>query len=295
MVTVARKRIGTRDYFYLQHTVRQGDRVTKREIYLGRTLPKNLEERKQRFQHDLFREQWLPRLDRIQQGFLRVRRETPKTVTAKQLEDFAIRFTYDTQRIEGSTLSLRETADLLEHGVTPAGKPIQDVKEAEAHKALFDEVLRYPKDLSRQTVLRWHRQLFLATKRDIAGQFRRHGVRISGSRFTPPLPVKVEPLMRDFFGWYERIKGTLHPVERAALVHLEFVTIHPFADGNGRMSRLLMNFVLHRARFPLFNIPYEGRAGYYRSLERSQIRNDDFPFLRWFVRKYAQDHRQFLR
>lgn len=295
MVTVARKRIGARDYFYLQHTVRKGDRVTKREIYLGQTIPKNIDDRKRQFRLDLFREQWVPRLDRIQQGFLRATRKTPKTVAAKELEEFAIRFTYDTQRIEGSTLSLRETADLLERGITPAGKPIQDVKEAEAHRALFDEVLRYTRDLNRRTILRWHRQLFLATKPDVAGQFRRHGVRISGSRFVPPPPVEVEPLMRDFFGWYERTKRKMHAVERAALVHLKFVAIHPFADGNGRISRLLMNFVLHRAQFPLFNIPYAGRAGYYRSLERSQIRNDEFPFLRWFARKYAQDHRQFLR
>lgn len=295
MATVARKRIGAHDYFYLQHTIRRGGRVAKREIYLGRTLPRDLDERKQRFQLDLFREQWLPRLDRIRQGFARAIRDAPATVLRKDLEDFAIRFTYNSQRIEGSTLSLRETADLLERGVTPSGKSIQDVKEAEEHKALFDRVLKHPKDLNRQIILQWHRDLFSATKPDLAGQFRRHGVRISGSQFTPPSPVEVEPLMREFFSWYERSRRSLHPVERAALVHLRFVTIHPFADGNGRMSRLLMNFVLNRARFPLLDIPYQGRGGYYRSLERSQTRDDELPFLRWFVRTYAKSHRRFLR
>lgn len=294
MVTVAKKRIGTRDYFYLQHSVRRGERVTKREIYLGPRIPKDVNERKRTFALGLFRDEWLLRADRIQQRFLRSVRGTPRTLAAKELETFAVRFTYDTQRIEGSTMSLRETADLLERGVTPAGKPIQDVKEAEAHKAVFDEVVRTDKDLNRQLVLLWHRKLFAATKPDIAGQFRRHGVGISGGRFVPPTPVEVEPLMRDFFAWVERTKTTMHPLERAALVHLKFVTIHPFADGNGRMSRLLMNSVLNRARFPLFNIPYTGRAGYYRSLERSQTSDDELPFLRWLAKKYVQAHRRFL-
>lgn len=291
MATVARKRIGTRDYFYLQHTVRRGKKVTKREIYLGHAPPKNLEDVKRKFALELFREQWWPRVDQLQKAFNRDARLTPKTAAAKAQATFAVRFTYDTQRIEGSTLTLRETADLLDRGITPAGRPLEDVKEAEAHKAVFDKALAHPKDFTRQVVLEWHHHLFQGTKPDIAGRFRRHAVRISGSRFVPPLPAQVEPLMKEFFAWYARVKDSMHPLERAALVHLKFVTVHPFADGNGRVSRLLMNVVLHRAGLPLFNIPYEGRTAYYRALERSQTRNDDLPFLRWFVRKYVQEHR----
>ncbi|MBI2077149.1 MAG: Fic family protein [Euryarchaeota archaeon] len=294
MVTVARKRIGTRDYYYLQHTIRRGAKVSKKEVYLGPRLPRDVEARKRQLQLDLFREQWLPRLDRIRKEVRHESKGIPSSLAAKRLQDFAVRFTYDTQRIEGSTLSLRETADLLDRGITPANKPVQDVREAEAHEALFHEVLRYTKDLNRQIVLKWHRSLFLSTRPDIAGQFRRHGVRISGSRFVPPLPVEVEPLMRDFFAWYHRARDAMHPVERAALVHLKVVTVHPFGDGNGRVSRLLMNLVLKQARFPLLNIPYENRASYYRALERSQTRRDDLPFLRWFFRQYAKNHRHLL-
>lgn len=294
MVTVARKRVGTRDYYYMQQTVRRGTHVEKKEVYLGPKIPKNIEEMKRKFRADVFRQQWYPLLDQIRRGFLRDARRTPATASAKEREAFAIRFTYDTQRIEGSTLTLRETADLLEKGITPRGRPISDVKEAEAHRALFEEVMRHPKDLSRQIVLYWHRKLFLATKPDIAGTVRRHQVHISGSRFVPPFPAEIEPLLRAFFRWHGKTEDSLHPVERAALVHLKFVTIHPFADGNGRISRLLMNFVLNKAGFPMLNIPYEGRASYYRALERAQTLADDLVFVRWLVKRYLREHKRFL-
>ncbi len=170
---------------------------------------------------------------------------------------FAIRFTYDTPRIEGSKLTLRETADLLERGTTPRAKPLEDVKEAEAHKELFYEILAYKKDLSLSTILYWHKKLFQATKPDIAGRLRRHQVAISGSKFVPPFPAEVYPLLMEFFRWYAKNKNRLHPVELAAFVHLKFVTTHPFADGNGRISRLLMNFILNRHGYPMLNVPYE--------------------------------------
>jgi Fic family protein len=141
----------------------------------------------------------------------------------------------------------------------------------------------------------WHRKLFEETKPDIAGKVRNHPVAISGSRFMPPSPVEVQPLLREFFRWYDRNKSSMHPVELAAVVHLRFVTVHPFADGNGRMSRLLMNFVLHRHGFPLLNIPYEGRRSYYNALERSQVKENDSTFIQWFFRKYLKERSAYIK
>ena len=106
----------------------------------------------------------------------------------------------------------------------------------------------------------------------------------------PPSPVEVQPLLREFFRWYNKNKSSLHPVELAAAVHLRFVTVHPFADGNGRMSRLLMNFVLQKHVFPLLNIQYEDRRSYYNALERSQIKNVDSIFIQWFFKRYLKEH-----
>lgn len=295
MATIRKRTIGKQTYYYLEHTIRKGRKVEKREHYLGKKLPKNVEQLKKEFLSKLYQERWYPVLDRIKQVFAQEIRRTPPSAREEEIEKFAIHFTYDTQRIEGSTLSLRETADLLERGITPKAKPIRDVKEAEAHKALFDEVLKAKKDISYSRVLHWHKKLFQDTKPDIAGKLREHQVAISGSKFLPPSPVEVYPLLQDFFKWYNKSKTTLNPAVLAALVHLKFVTIHPFGDGNGRISRLLMNFVLHRKNYPLLNIHYEGRAGYYTALERAQTKNMDFVFVQWFIKKYIKEQKRLLR
>jgi len=191
-------------------------------------------------------------------------------------------------------LTLRETADLLERGITPREKPLRDVKEAEAHKEVFYEMLRYKKDLSLQIILYWHKKLFELSKPDIAGKIRNYQVKISGSRFIPPFPAEIYPLLREFFKWYNKNKNKLHPVELAALVHLKFVTIHPFADGNGRISRLMMNFVLNKHNYPMLNIPYEKRTSYYNALERAQLKNHDDIFIQWFFRRYTKEHKKYL-
>jgi Fic family protein len=295
MVTVRKRTVGGRAYFYLEHTVRRGARVKKKELYLGTKIPRDLEDVKRKFLGEIYRETWHPVLERIKEGYQREIKRMPRSATEKELETFAVRFTYDTQRIEGSKLTLRETADLLERGITPRGKPLRDVLEAQAHRELFREMLALKKDLSLPEILRWHRKLFERTRPDIAGRIRAHQVSISGSKFVPPLPVEVNPLLREFFRWYARDKARLHPVELAALVHLKLVTIHPFADGNGRISRLAMNFVLNRARYPMINVPYERRGSYYNALERSQLKNNEGIFLLWFIKRYVKENKKYLK
>jgi Fic family protein len=98
----------------------------------------------------------------------------------------------------------------------------------------------------------------------------------------------------DFFRWYTKNEERLHPVELAALVHLKFVTIHPFGDGNGRISRLMMNFVLNKKEYPMFSISYEGRTSYYNALERSQIKKESNHFLLWFIKKYIDSNKTII-
>ena len=143
-------------------------------------------------------------------------------------------------------------------------------------------------------VMDWNWKLLNDTKPDVAGKIRRHGNRISGSEFVPPTPVELQPLLRDFFSWYSRNKTKTNPVELAGLVHLKFVTIHPFTDGNRRISRLIMNFVLHRHGYPMLNIEYKGRTTYYNSVERSQLSKNERPFINWFFRRYMRENRRFL-
>jgi len=220
MVRVRRKELGNQKYYYLEHSVRFGKNIEKKEKYLGKEIPKNVDAVKEDFLKEILRERWFGPLEEIQRGYNKEQWGMPKSAREKELRNFSIRFTYDSNRIEGSTLTLRETADLLERGISPK-RLIEDVKETEAHEKVFYEMLDYEKDLSRQITLYWHDGLFKETKKDIAGKIRQHQVLISGSKFTPPLPVEVEPMLRGFFSWYAREKDRMHPVELAALVHFE--------------------------------------------------------------------------
>jgi len=294
MVTIRKRMKGRQVYYYLEHTIRKDKRVEKKEKYVGKTLPKNIEEMKKKFLSEIYREKWYSLLDEIKKNFSKELKRMPKAAREKEIETFSIRFTYDTQRIEGSKLTLRETAELIERNISPKAKPLQDVKEAEAHYKIFHEMLDYKKDLSLQIILYWHKRLFESTKPEIAGKIREHQIAISGSKFVPPFPAEIYPLLREFFRWYDKNKKKLHPVELAALAHLKFVTIHPFADGNGRISRLMMNFILHKHGYPLLDIPYERRANYYNALERAQIKKMDEIFLQWFLKRYVKENQRYL-
>ena len=156
-------------------------------------------------------------------------------------------------------------------------------------------MIKYDKDLSLQIVLYWHKRLFEKTKPDVAGKIRDYQVEISLSKFVPPMPAELDFLIKEFFDWYNSNKNKLNPVELATLVHLKFVSIHPFGDGNGRISRLMMNFVLHKNGYPMFDIPYVKRNSYYTALERSQVKKDSSPFSNWFFKRYLKDYKNYLK
>lgn len=295
MTTIRKRRVKGKTYHYLEHSTREGDKVQKKEIYLGTKIPNNINEIKQRLLDDIYRKKWYSDIDKISKNYAKNQKMMPESVREKEIEIFATNFTYDTQRIEGSTLTHKETADLLERGISPGNKPMRDVQEAQNHRDLFFDILKSNKDISLQEVLDWHWRLFNKTKPGIAGKTRKYQVKISGSRFTPPSPVEIFPMLTEFFQWYNKNKNKVHPVEIAAVAHLKFVTIHPFGDGNGRISRLVMNFILGRKKYPMLDIPYEYRSSYYNALERSQMKKNDRIFLQWFVKRYIKEYKRYLR
>lgn len=286
---------GGKKYFYLAQSYRQGKSVKKKYLYLGDTLPGRIKEKKEEFVREFYKEKFFGDIDKIQKNFSEEFLLMPVSARKKAMDNFSVKFTYNTQRIEGSTLSLKDTARLLEDGITPGSKPLRDVKEAEAHQNVFFNMLDYDGDLNFRIILKWHRELMRDTSEDIAGKIRNHDVAISGSMFKPPMHLELDVLLKEFFDWYSENKKVLHPVELAGLVHLKFVTIHPFSDGNGRISRLMMNFVLKRHKFPMMDIPYTKRDGYYNALERSNIKNDDGIFVQWLFRRYLAEYDRYLK
>lgn len=288
MVSIVKRHRGSGDYYYLYHDYK-GDVRRQYEEYLGKSIPPDVDERKNDFMLRILRSKWEPKLDRIRVNFERDNASMPQTILEKNLAAFAVRFTYNTQRIEGSTLSLKDTALLLEDGITPVNKPISDVLEAMSHKSVFFDAIN-EMNMTWDRVAEWHRNQFEVTKKDIAGKIRDYNVRISQSKFMPPSHRSLGTLVGAFFDWYERNKSELNPVELAALVHLKFVTIHPFGDGNGRISRLMMNHVLYRSGYPMLDIRYGDRRSYYNALERSQTKSADWIFLQWFMKRYIRTY-----
>lgn len=293
MVQTKKVIIGNNTYYYLEHSIRKGKTVIKKRRYIGKKIPKNIGELKKEFMTKLYAQEWYPIFTKIKTSYTDELKRMPEVAKEKMTEAFMVAFTYDTQRIEGSRLSLRDTAQVLLEQTAPKQASLIDIKEAEAHRAVFYEMLVCKEDISLSLILKWHRELFSETKKGYAGNIRNYNVRITNSKFIPPKYIYMNSLLTNFFAWYRENENKVNPVELAALVHLKFVTIHPFGDGNGRISRLLMNFVLKKNGYPMLNIKYVNRRSYYIALERSQAEEDDAIFLRWFFRKYVLENKTY--
>jgi len=294
MVSIIKVKRGKGTFYYLEHSIREGSKVYKKRKYLGKSVPNNIAVLKEQLIDQFYRDKWYSQFEKIKTCYKSTLHKTPKSIQEKNMEAFMVRFTYDTQRIEGSKLSFRDTGKVLIDKIVPRNARIDDVKEAEGHKKVFYAMLDFNGELTLETVLSWHRTLFYDTKPDIAGKIRDYPVLISNSDFFPPKPESLDYMLSDFFDWYHRSKESMHPVKLAALAHIKFVTIHPFGDGNGRISRIIMNFVLKKFRYPMIDIKYTNRYSYYNALEKSQVAKDEHLFSEWFFKRYIKENRDYL-
>jgi Fic family protein len=294
MVVLKKRETKGKCAYYLSHTYRQNGKVKYKETYIGEKVPSNLGRIKNEFLQGIYKEKWFGDFESIKKAYSKEQGITPVEIRKKNLEAFAIRFTYDTNKIEGSKLTFRETGALLIDGISPKDRPIRDVKEAESHRKVFYEMIAYKGALSIGIVLAWHKELFKETKPDLAGKIRDYNVYITNSTFRPPGALEVQTYILEFFRWYSGEEPEINPVELAALAHLKFETIHPFGDGNGRVGRLIMNFILHRNGYPMVDIKYQDRKGYYNALERSQTKRDNGIFVQWFFKKYIKANQMYL-
>ena len=198
-------------------------------------------------------------------------------------EQLDVEWTYHSNAIEGSSLTLRETQLVLQHGLTVGGKPLREHLEAinHQHAIRFVEALADRDEPITEYVVRSIHALVLRTIDDEeAGRYRRVQVYITGSEYVPPEPVAVPGLMADLGDWLNSDEvGALHAVEQAALSHFRLVHVHPFTDGNGRTARLLMNLLLMRAGYPPAVIRVDDRPAYYDALDAAHGGNTE-PFVR---------------
>ena len=196
---------------------------------------------------------------------------------------FKVQYTFDSNRIEGNTLTLQETALVVDKGITISGKSVQEHLEAINHSEAVDLIIDLAQNkttLSEYVLKQLHGLVLRGIDKNNAGKYRSVNVMISGSSHKPPQPFMLAKLMEDYFLFYELNRSTMHPVLLAAEMHERLVTIHPFIDGNGRTSRLIMNLILMQHGFPITNISGErqNRLAYYNSLEAVQVQNDKSKF-----------------
>lgn len=284
------KRKKDKKYYYRVLSIRKGKKVEKRRIYLGVNLPteeliKKIKEADRELSafNDVLSNDEIIFLEKLRKDFTK----EPKITLENRYESFSSLFTYNSTAIEGNTLTLQETTRLLFQNMVPAGKSLREINEVLNHKKAFDYILNYKEDITKDFILELHK-LVVANTLDRhlisqIGRFRNVQVFISGVMWFPPKPSDVPERVSTLLTWYSKNKKKIHPLILASYFHSEFEKIHPFVDGNGRVGRLLMNFILYKNKYPMISIPFAIKHKYYDALEKAQTKNNLRPFVKFMV------------
>ncbi len=192
---------------------------------------------------------------------------------ARLNEEFTVEYTYNSNAIEGNTLTLRET-DMVLRGLTIDQKPLKDHLEVIGHKDAFDYVSELVKEKApiSESVIKQIHFLVLADKKDDRGVYRRVPVRIMGAKHDPAQPYLIQPQMTSLL--IDFAESDEHIVTKLARFHIEFESIHPFIDGNGRTGRLLVNLELMKAGYPPIDIKFTDRMAYYNAFDTYHTKHD---------------------
>ncbi len=210
--------------------------------------------------------------------------EYRKNEHSKVTKALEIEYTYESNKIEGNTLTLQETALVVEKGLTIGGKTMTEHLEVINHVQTIEyikELAKAKNTITERDILQIHSLILQSIDKPNAGTYRKVPVIISGAKHIPPQPLLIPQLMKDLLLWYNDNRKTLHPVELSAEIHERLVTIHPFIDGNGRTSRLLMNLILLQNGYPIAILKGDSisRLAYYNALEVAQTEDNKTVFI----------------
>lgn len=205
---------------------------------------------------------------------LKALRPLPPSAVKKLREQFEIEMTYNSNAIEGNSLTLQETFLVINEGITIKNKPLKDHLEATNHKEalkyLYDLIdSRKKQTLSEMLIKNLHHIVTQSIEKEWAGRYRNAKVMITGAKHQPPEAIQIPNLMHSLIKWLSANQKKYTPIELAAIVHHKFVHIHPFFDGNGRTGRLLMNILIMQAGYPLTIILKNDRKKYYNVLKQA--------------------------
>lgn len=214
----------------------------------------------------------------------------------KQLREYyRIGLTWTSNALEGNSLTESETKVVLEDGMTIGGKPLREHYEATGHSEAYNLLwqLADKQEIGEQDIVELHRLFYFRIDPAAAGTYRTRNVIITGTDFIPPSPASLPFAMQEFVASMPLLRQ-LHPVEHAALLHLNLATIHPFADGNGRTARLLMNLALLQSGYPVTIIPPILRGDYIAALQASNKVNNA-PFINFITCCVWESQKEYLR
>jgi Fic family protein len=213
--------------------------------------------------------------------------KTAHPINALQLqklrEYFHTSYTFESNRIEGNTLTLQETHMVINEGITIGGKTMSEHLEAINHKEAIEFIYTMTEadvPLTSHRLKQIHQLILKGVDSKNAGRYRQVNVRISGSQHLPPDHFELDSLMEDYFNFYEQQRYQMHPVLLATEMHERLVTIHPFVDGNGRTARLIMNLILLQNGYTIANLKgsLDDRLRYYKALEAVQLNHEKNDF-----------------
>ncbi|HHY05763.1 MAG TPA: Fic family protein [Clostridia bacterium] len=216
----------------------------------------------------------------------------------EQLKDYyRIGLTWSSNAIEGNTLTISETKVVLEDGLTVAGRPLRDFYETVSHGKAYNFMFTLigEKRISAADIKTMHRLFYKEIDEENAGTWRKKPVIVSGSDYVFPHPDELDQQMAELDAWIANERYKYHPVTFAGLLHLKFVSIHPFIDGNGRASRLIMNLALIQDGYQLAIIPPVLRTEYNDTIRQYQNKGNAEPFCDFITERVYETQKEIMR
>lgn len=299
MVYIYKKIIGGKPYYYLRASQKKGKKLITKDIaYLGsdienikkaldklpkykteirkayRKISKFLDSNyyfekavKLKLKKEDYLDKKLQEVEACKVHFNEVFRKLDELTRKEIMKNFVIEFAYNTTSIEGNTIGLEETRNLLEEGKTPKNKTLREIYDLKNHEKVFFEIFDSKKDMNHDFIIDIHSKLMSEIDKRVG--YRTRDVRVFRSHFksTPGKFVKTD--MDLLLKWYSKNKGRLHPFVLACIFHHKFEKIHPFMDGNGRTGRMLFNHILMKNDYPPVIIHKKTRAEYLEALGKA--------------------------
>ena len=302
MVYLAKSKRGKKTYYYLAEVITLPNKTRKQfRKYIGDSKPSEgkLEqlisafkdeiesERKNIYGYHYLTNIEITKIDEANREFASRFAKLNPTEKEQFWRNFVNAFVYNSNSIEGSTLTAREVELILEENIAP-NKDLEDILEARNAGKVLDYINTSKDDLSDELVHKLHEMYFKDTKPHIAGHYKTKDNFVKGATFKTSPAAYVIPDMKNYFEEYKKLKSKLHPLELAAWAHWRLEQIHPFQDGNGRIGRAIMNHILNQNGYQMIDIKTKEKAKYFNTLRKCDKENSARNLAKLLVKRFEK-------